>query len=173
MERGSEEFAEFWQLQNETRPKAARLALQVGDEEWRRGQTKYAFEAYEAAGLPASELYEKAEKLLAARDLVKQWASELAKVKNLQDSKHHGHCEVWNEERARQKKCAVCVAQVTVCLQYLCSLVELLGWEEEAVRRLYPYREDVAAQGTGTLTAAAVAALKLVQRIKDIHPRES
>ena len=44
--------------------KAARIARQIGDEEWQKGHTKYALEAWEASDITPAELFEKAQRLL-------------------------------------------------------------------------------------------------------------
>ncbi|OHA48864.1 MAG: hypothetical protein A2806_04185 [Candidatus Terrybacteria bacterium RIFCSPHIGHO2_01_FULL_48_17] len=48
---------------------AAKMARQIGDEEWRKGNTKYAFEAWEASDITPAELYEIAERLAKSLEL--------------------------------------------------------------------------------------------------------
>jgi len=63
--------------------RAQELARKIGDEEWRRGNTKYALEAYEASNISRSELFELAEKLLDAESLWKIWVRELEAANKL------------------------------------------------------------------------------------------
>jgi len=83
----------------EVREEARRLARKLGDQEWKKGNTKYAFEAYEASDITVVELFEKAQKLLEAVKLVLEWrhaywtAEELPTTGHGDKDRHSQDCE--------------------------------------------------------------------------------
>lgn len=58
--------------EGQAREEARKLARKIGDEEWKKGNTKYAIEAWEASDITAAELFEKAQKLLEAAGIAQE-----------------------------------------------------------------------------------------------------
>lgn len=158
---------------------ARELARQIGDEEWRKGNTKYAFEAYEAASVPPSEILEKAIALLKSAALQKKWLLALKRTDELVGCGHN-----WWIEYCGNKNCAKCVAREIINQKYAPQIYELLNWDEpeekvttfdNRIQRnyyaLFVMKEDK--KEKNFYKAAAVAALKLVKRLDTVYVVEN
>jgi len=144
--------------EKQVREEAQKLARQIGDQEWAKGETKYALEAYEASDISASELLEKAQKLIEAGKIIKEWiiAEEAAyKLPAKGHSPDQGAI-------CNQGECLNCKMRDGIKRRSENHIIELLGWEEEAFFvRNEKERSEYARQFRG----GAVACLKLIKRM--------
>lgn len=141
---------------------AEKMARQIGDEEWERGNTKYALEAWEASDITALELFELTQKLLEAERITFDANRDIQNTFTLASKVPPGK----SSHQAFQKDCAEngcvrCKAHLAIFDNYDQMISELLGFERGVARNLL---------GAGTektiFRAAAVACLKLIKRMR-------
>lgn len=162
----------------QARRTARELAKQIGDEEWRQGNTKYAFEAYEAACVPPSEILAKAEALLGAERTMREWRTEYASAKELQRSDICKKTKYTEQQLnyCLDEKCTHCMAKKQVNARYTDRLSSLLGWDKPELKSFTFDNGDeiiedkaVSRFSSDKYRAAAVAALKLVSRLERVY----
>ncbi len=90
---------------NKVKRESRKLARQLGNAEWRKGNTKYALEAYEASDISCDELHQKAISLLRAGEIAVQW------------------------NRARERTCNDQEELRQVDIEYRTKIEELLRWD--------------------------------------------
>lgn len=132
---------------------AQKLARQLGDEEWGKGETKYALEAYEASDITARELFEKALKLLEAAKIVQEWWNDELAAKHLSSFDHDGRFEY---SSGKCDKCVRCRTLKALNQQYRERIRTLLDWDGGD----YWHQQE-----SSGYRAAAVACLKLIKRM--------
>ena len=132
---------------------AARMARQIGDEEWRKGNTKYALEAYEVSNITSDELLGMAEKLLKAADIALSRKSDLREA--LCECSHR-IIPIANLRRGCERNCPACKITEVIDKRFFPMMAEALGWNEQIVR------QDVRPE---FYRSAAVACLKLIKRM--------
>ncbi len=132
---------------------AAKMARQIGDEEWKQGNTKYAFEAYEASNITVEELYILAMKLRGAEVFANEWWTQLKGL------------FIKGGERSSKLiyETAIAVWEEAVPL-----LAEILAWDVKSL----PRDEDMRLPADRKLAtpqfyrSARVACLKLIKRMR-------
>lgn len=159
-------MAEEKVTEEQAREQARELALQIGNDEWGKGETKHAFEAYEASDITATELLKKARALLEAKKLQMQFVEDWLKEEK-RGKKHSTACKratyTFSPEAVKAlsgdpkplmdvyENCPVCRVWYPMVDDFRKKILEVLGWEE--------YPEGV------QFRAAAVACLKMIKRM--------
>ncbi len=143
------------------RKEAALLARELGDEEWKQGNTKYALEAWEASDIAAGELLELARKLLKAAEITVDANRDVenafklpAKVQRY--STHH----VAFQKDCSENGCVRCITHFAIVENYEQTIRELLGFDKSVANRFLGKGAD-----KSIYRAAAVACLKLIKRM--------
>ncbi len=134
--------------EKQAREEAQKLARKIGDEEWEKGETKYALEAYEASDITAAELLEKAQKLLEAERIAKKWED----AENTAWELPAGHTA-----NVACDKCIRCRTLKDIDQKYKNQLIGLLGWKEDA--------SYVRSDDAPYYRAAAIACFKVIKRV--------
>jgi len=129
---------------------AAKLARQIGDEEWKAGNTKYAFEAWEASDINSVELFDIVHRLFEAEKLMRERDAVLQKIR--EESRPHINF-------VGPLSCNHCEREGAVAKTYNHQIVDVLGWQNPP-----PYGDLVVRQSPEFFRAAAVAGLKLIKR---------
>ncbi len=134
---------------------ARKLARKIGDEEWKKGNTKYALEAYEAAGINPVELLNFAQNLLTAEGLTIEWTDAFRAAQQLPRGKEGTHTNAPNCPQDSCKKCIRCRTIEELWNAYSSRIRETLGWSKNTFLDM----------NSAPLRAAAVACLKLIKRL--------
>jgi len=141
---------------------AARLARQIGDEEWKKGNTKYALEAWEASNISLEELLELAQKLLKAERITGDANRDVENAfKITSKAPPYGSSHQAFQKDCADNGCARCRAHLAIFTNYDQAMHELLGFEKEIARSLLGPNAD-----KHVYRAAAVACLKLIKRMR-------
>lgn len=180
---------------------ARALARKIGDDEWHQGNTKYAFEAYEAACVAPSEILAKAEALLKAESLARGWENELKHLiegpivveecRTYETRNLLGYADVLAGASVYcpSDDCFFCSQKRVLNRSYANKIHDALGWEhpdpkEREANNLSGKRQEVIEDSFSEYflyssdkpkqkyRAAAVAALKLVSRLEKIYITE-
>ena len=168
----------FTELNAQT--EARELSRQIGNEEWRKGNTKYAFEAYEAASVPPSEILEKAKALLQSETLARLCEKE--KCQKLQTSnakcRYNKTIDMFSFTYCMHDDCAPCANTKALNRTYANQIYKLLNWMPRESKRTVISTEDdeysrwVLADRLSNYKPAVVAALKLVKRLNVVYIQE-
>lgn len=164
-----EETEEYTGVDWASKKEAAKIARQIGDEEWKRGETKHALEAWEASNITPKELLELANKLLAAAPQIEEfWRRERNARQLVGDSKNSRGCQyahIW-DWTVYSETCNhhTCQARLDLLKNFYEEVCIGLGWTEVKPGRFFN------AAGTTFMSlsfyrAAAVACLKLIKRM--------
>ncbi len=144
--------------EKQVREEAQKLARQIGDEEWEKGETKYALEAYEESDISAAELLEKAEKLLEAEKIIKEWIDIEEAAYKLPTKGHSAS----DGATCTRIECIRCKTLEDMEQRYENRITELLGWEEDVFFVCHGHTKD---DYTHEFRAAAVACFKVIKRM--------
>lgn len=148
--------------EEQARKEAQELARRIGDSEWMKGETKYALEAYEASDITITELFEKAQNLLRAENLIQEWEDAARAVTHFSREEHersaclHGQCDEFIS--SCKCNCLACRTNKELVQEYYGKIRALLGWRSDV--RIH-WRHGARPQ----CRAAAVACLKLIKRL--------
>ena len=180
---------------------ARSLARMIGNHEWVEGNTKYAFEAYEAACVAPSEILEKAEALLEAESLTLSWENEIRHLiegkvrvegcKTFDTRNLLGYADVLTGAcvYCPLDDCSFCSQKKVLNRSYANKIQEALEWnylrpkevqndggnitrEKIVEDRFSEYFLHNSTKPKIKYRAAAVAALKLVNRLDSLYLTE-
>ena len=155
---------------NAAREAATKLARRLGDEAWRMGHTKHAFEAWEASDITPAELFEKAEILLFVPPRREKFLeNDRLAFQVVVASRHHADCSVRNYPgqivaRDGTLQCfhqhETCKARFGLIREFHEEVCKDLGWDQV---RLFQFLSTPLTESSFYM-AAALACLKLIKR---------
>lgn len=120
---------------------ASRIAQQIADEEWARGNTRYALEAYEACDTHPSIIFDLAKKLQAAENLVLEWIEgrwALDALPRSEKCDSRKNLDVF--EYCLNIDCPRCAGKRGFNNRYASQLYKVLGWKWAELTRLEKIR---------------------------------
>lgn len=152
-----------------------KLSRQIGDEEWLKGNTRYAFEAYEAACATPSEVLEKAKALLQSETLARLCRIEQdAEYQNYIINCSYLNIGVLSFQYCKKDDCVSCASRKVINRKYANKIYKLLNWTppenpKDNTVEYDEYSSYVLAKNVDKYRSGAVAALKLVKRLNIIY----